>query len=80
MRPDFQSLDDLAKRLADVVPEQLKTAPAEIEKRFRVILETTLSKMDVVTREEFEAQKKVLARAEEKLSSLEAALKEKSNP
>ncbi len=76
MRPDFQTLDELAKRLADVVPEGLKAAPQELELRFRMLLEKGLAKMDVVSREEFEAQKKVLARAEQKLAELEAKLKD----
>lgn len=75
MRPDFQTLDELARRLTEVVPDSLKTAPQELEQRFRMLLEKGLSKMDVVSREEFEAQKKVLARAEQKLAELEARLK-----
>ena len=76
MRPDFQTLDELAKHLADVVPEGLKAAPQELELRFRMLLEKGLAKMDVVSREEFEAQKKVLARAEQKLAELETKLKD----
>ena len=78
MRPDFQTLDELARRLTEVVPDSLKTAPQELEQRFRMLLEKGLSKMDVVSREEFEAQKKVLARAEQKLAELEAKLKNNS--
>lgn len=74
MRPDFQTLDDMAKRLTDALPEPLKAAPAEIERQFRLILEKGLAKMDLVNREEFEAQKKVLERAEHKLAELEAKL------
>ena len=74
MRPDFQALDDMARRLMDALPEPLKAAPEEVERQFRAILEKGLSKMDLVTREEFEAQKKVLERAEEKLKELEAKL------
>ena len=76
MRPNFQTLDELAKRLADVVPEGLKAAPEELELRFRMLLEKGLAKIDAVSREEFEAQKKVLARAEQKLAELEAKLKD----
>lgn len=75
MRPDFQTLDELAKRLADALPESLKSAPTELEHQFRTILEKGLAKMDLVTRQEFEAQKKVLARAEQKLAQLEEKLK-----
>jgi len=74
MRPDFQALDDMARRLMDALPEPLRAAPEEVERQFRSILEKGLSKMDLVTRDEFEAQKKVLERAEEKLKELETKL------
>jgi ubiquinone biosynthesis accessory factor UbiK len=74
MRPDFQTLDDITRRLATAVPTELKTARAELETQFRAILEATFNRMDLVTREEFEIQKKVLARTREKLEALEAQL------
>jgi len=74
MRPDFQTLDDITRRLAAAVPTEFKTARAEIETQFRTILEATFNKMDLVTREEFEIQTRVLARTREKLESLEADL------
>ncbi len=74
MRPDFQTLDDITRRLAEAVPPELKTARAELEAQFRAILEATFNRMDLVTREEFEIQKKVLARTREKLEALEAQL------
>ena len=74
MRPDFQTLDDITRRLAAAVPTELKTARAELEAQFRAILESTFNRMDLVTREEFEIQKKVLARTREKLEAMEAQL------
>lgn len=74
MRPDFQTIDDLIRKLADAVPEELKTARAELEKQFRAILESAINRMDLVTREEFEIQKRVLERAREKLEELERRL------
>jgi len=78
MQPDFQTLDEITRRLAAAVPAELKTARAEIESQFRTILEATFNRMDLVTREEFEIQKKVLARTREKLEDLEARLQEQS--
>jgi ubiquinone biosynthesis accessory factor UbiK len=75
MRPDFQTIDDITRRLAEAVPAELKTVRAEIEAQFRQILEATFNRMDLVTREEFEIQKKVLARTREKLEALETQLK-----
>ena len=74
MRPDFQTIDDITRRLAAAVPEELKTARAELHEQFRAILEATFNRMDLVTREEFEIQKKVLARTREKLEAMELRL------
>ena len=74
MRPDFQTIDEITRKLAAAVPEELKTARAEMHEQFRAILEATFNRMDLVTREEFEIQKKVLARTREKLEALEAQL------
>ena len=46
----------------------------DLEKNFRAVLRSSLSKLDLVTREEFEVQEAVLARTREKLEALEAKL------
>ncbi|NBD96337.1 MAG: accessory factor UbiK family protein [Gammaproteobacteria bacterium] len=74
MRPDFQTLDDVTRRLAAAVPTEFKAARGELEAQFRGILEATFNRMDLVTREEFEIQKRVLARTREKLEALEQRL------
>jgi len=74
MRPDFQTLDEVTRRLAAAVPTEFKTAREELETQFRSILEATFNRMDLVTREEFEIQKRVLARTREKLEALEQRL------
>ena len=77
MRPDFQTIDEITRRLAESVPAELKTARAELERQFKTVLENAFSRLDLVTREEFEIQKKVLLRTREKLERLEALLVEK---
>jgi hypothetical protein len=74
MRPDFQTLDEITRRLAAAVPQELRTARAELEEQFRAVLASAFDRMDLVTREEFEIQKKVLARTREKLEALEREL------
>lgn len=69
-----ESLDKLAKTLAETVPEGLRSIREDLEKNFRSVLQTGLGRLDLVTREEFEVQEAVLARAREKLDSLEARL------
>lgn len=78
MRPDFQTLDEITRRLSAAVPRELRTARAELEEQFRAVLESTFDRMDLVTREEFEIQKKVLLRTREKLEALEQELDKKS--
>ena len=71
-----QSIEDLAKKLAEAVPEGLRTMQADLEANFRSVLAAGLGKLDLVTREEFEVQRAVLARTREKLEALEARLAE----
>ena len=70
------SIEDLAKKLADAVPEGLRSMQQELEENFRSVLQAGLGKLDLVTREEFEVQEAVLARTREKLDALETRLKE----
>jgi BMFP domain-containing protein YqiC len=69
-----QLIDDLAEKLAAAVPQDIKVLRADLEKNFRGMIATGLDKMDLVTREEFEIQSKVLARTREKLDRLEQQL------
>jgi len=69
-----ESLDKLAKTLAETVPEGLRSVREDLEKNFRSVLQTGLGRLDLVTREEFEVQEAIIARAREKLDSLEARL------
>jgi len=69
-------IDDLARRLAEAVPQNLKTMGEDLERNFKSLLQTGLEKMDLVTREEFDVQVAVLARTREKIEALEARLAE----
>ena len=71
-----ESVDNIASKLAEAVPEGLRAVRDDLEKNFRAVLRASLSKLDLVTREEFEVQRAVLARTREKLEALEAKLKE----
>ena len=71
-----KTLQDLARKLADAVPEGLQSMRSDLEKNFRSVLQSGLDKLDLVTREEFEVQEAVLQRTREKLEALEARLKE----
>ncbi|MEI7867920.1 MAG: accessory factor UbiK family protein [Candidatus Methylumidiphilus sp.] len=70
------NLDDLAKHLSSVVPPGLAAVGADLDKTFHAILQGAFEQMNLVSREEFEAQKAVLARTREKLEKLEARVAE----
>ena len=66
-------VEDLSARLADFAASN----PAkDLEKNFRGMLSSAFSRLDLVTREEYDAQTQVLQRAREKLSALEARVTE----
>ncbi|MFU8895145.1 MAG: ubiquinone biosynthesis accessory factor UbiK [Gammaproteobacteria bacterium] len=74
MDPKKPNIDELARRLADALPGGLKALRADAEQNFRAVLQAGLSRLDLVTREEFDVQAAVLRRTREKLAALEARL------
>ena len=73
---DPKSIDDIANRLADAIPPGLNNLKQDMEKNFHAILQSALGKLDLVTREEFEVQKAVLAKTRSKLEDLEKRVTE----
>ena len=71
---DKANIDSLAARLAAAVPEGVRALGADLESNFRSVLRSGLAQLDIVTREEFEVSRTVLARTQEKLAELEAEL------
>ena len=70
------SIESLARKLADSLPQGLRSVRDDVEENFRSVLRSGLSKLDLVTRDEFEVQEAVLARTREKLEALEKRLEE----
>jgi len=68
---DPKAIDDIANRLAGAIPPGFNNLKEDLEKTFRAILQGALGKLDLVTREEFEVQKAVLAKTRSKLEALE---------
>jgi len=64
-------IDDLAKRLADAIPETVTDLQQDVKKNIFSILQNTFAKLNLVTREEFDVQNKVLANTRVILSQLE---------
>jgi BMFP domain-containing protein YqiC len=73
---DKNVLDDLAGKLADAVPGDLHELRNDLESNFRGLLQNGLNKLELVTREEFDVQRKVLERTREKLERMEQELEE----
>ena len=71
---DLKAIDDLARRVSELVPPGVKEAGAELEQNIKATLQAGLAKLDLVTREEFEVQRAVLLRTREKLDALERTL------
>ncbi len=71
---DPKKLEELAKQIAGAVPPGVRNMAEEAEGRIKQVLQSQLSKLDLVTREEFDVQSQVLIRTREKLELMEARL------
>jgi len=70
---DKHFFDELSKRMS----EAMRNSPAQdLEKNLKAMLAAWFSRLDLVLREDFEVQKKLLERAQSKLAELEARLAE----
>ncbi|MFC3908774.1 accessory factor UbiK family protein [Legionella dresdenensis] len=68
---DPKQFDDIAKKLFAALPSSLQSFEKDIQQKFREVLQTAFARLDLITREEFDIQTKVLARTREKLESLQ---------
>lgn len=66
-------VDEVGERLRQV----LEASPAkDLERNVRAVLSSVFSRLDLVTREEFDVQREVLLRTRERLNELERKLAE----
>ena len=65
------ALDELTKRISSLFPGDVTTLQDDLQNNVRSLLQSTLTKMNLVTREEFDVQSAVLQRTREKLEELE---------
>jgi BMFP domain-containing protein YqiC len=73
---DAKSLDNIADRLASALPPGFNHFKDDMEKNLHALLQSSLSRLDLVSREEFEVQKAVLAKTRSRLEDLEKRLAE----
>jgi len=71
---DPKLIDDLSKRFYKNLPDNVKHLGEDLKQNFSSVLESGLSKFNVVTREEFEIQKLVLAKCRKQINELKARL------
>ena len=69
-------IDELVRRLLESLPPAVRGVQQDVEANFRAVLRSALGRLDLVTREEFDAQSKVLERTRAKAELLEARLRD----
>ena len=71
---DPKLFDDIATKIGKLIPDSIKDFQKDTEKNIKAVLQNAFAKMDLVTRDEFDVQTKVLARTREKLEKVEKRL------
>jgi BMFP domain-containing protein YqiC len=73
---DSKFIDDLARQISESIPSGIKDMQRDVEKNVHTLLQSAFARLDLVTREEFDTQTRVLARTREKLEQLEKIVAE----
>ena len=73
---DTKFIDDLARQISESIPSGIKEMQKDVEKNVHTLLQSAFDRLDLVTREEFDTQTRVLARTREKLEQLEKTVAE----
>ena len=68
------AVSDFLKQAANLIPTNAAKVRTEFEENLRPLVEASFSKLDLVTREEFDRHLALMARLQEKTASLEAEL------
>lgn len=70
----MRTLEDIANRLANALPPQVAPLRDELKHNFKAVLQSQLTELDLVPREEFEATREMLNQTRTRLAELEARL------
>jgi len=73
---DPQKINQVVEQVLEAMPEGVKNLPNDIQENIKAALNSVFSKMDLVTREEFDIQVKVLEKTRMKLEAIEKKLDE----
>jgi len=71
---DLKKIEEIVENIARGLPQGTEQVRNEIRDNIRVALESALARMNLVTREEFDAQTLVLRRTREKFDELERVI------
>ncbi len=71
-----EKIETAISDIAKILPEDLDILKDDLEKNIRATLNATFSKMELVTREEFDIQASLLSRTRAKLEALQKKLSE----
>jgi BMFP domain-containing protein YqiC len=69
-------IDEVMRTIAKALPPGLDRMQQDVDRNLRAAVSSALSRLDLVTREEFEVQARVLERTRSKLERLEAEVAE----
>lgn len=76
---DKPQIEEICQKLGDAIPPAFKDGREKMQAQFKSILTSAFEKLDLVTREEFDAQCQVLHKTREKVEQLEATIKQKNS-
>jgi hypothetical protein len=73
---DNQTINRLSEKINEMLPPGLQQVKSDFDARLKSLLQQQLANYEMVNREEFDIQARVLQRTREKLEIIEARLKE----
>lgn len=76
---DPKKIEQIARQVHESMPKGLRDLGDDVEKKIRQVLQSQLTRLDLVSREEFDVQTQVLLRTREKLALLEQRINDLEN-
>ncbi len=73
---DPKILEQVAKQIHSAMPKPVKDLGHDVEQKVREVIQAQLTKLDIISREEFDIQTQVLLRTRQKLTEMEQKLAE----
>ena len=73
---DIKTIDEMARKLASMMPTTLLQMEDDMQKNLRATLEGIFQELDLVTRQEYNVQVTLLARSRDRLKALEARVEQ----